>query len=530
MKRVSRWLARVCMAAVLLGAVGLEAVPVNAEEAEVSPLVIETPEKSPLVVETPENRVQTYECGVAQNFVLNIRNTSTARIENIVVAPVLKDKGEEWPFVTNYQRYEARLQGLNPSGTEGDAGSVEFEFTQRDDAGAARYQLTFQITAGVVTADEEGQEKIQNITEEKSFYVNTSEKKEDAEEPDKNQEGNSDGNPEGGMMLEAGGFDTGEPSYVSGGGGSSSGNGSVPRVIVTGFTTNPGDVRAGSDFVLTVHLKNTSKKTKVSNMLFELQAPTEGKDEQTIAPAFLPTSGSNSIYMEGIPAGGTADISISLNAKSDLVQKPYEIGLSMKYEDSDAAQIEAGASLSIPVKQNVRFEFSEFEITPESIEVGSEANVSCNLYNLGRIKLYNVKAIFEGDSIKKEEVFLGNVEPGTSTAIDAMLEGTKASEGEGKVKMTLSYEDEAGTVSTAEESFNLMVTEVMESGSDMMMDGMMEEPKAGLPVVPIAVAAAVVIILIVVIVMKKKRKARKLLEEEEGLLDELDGPSEDEQQ
>ncbi len=270
MKRVSRWLARVCMAAVLLGAVGLEAVPVNAEEAEVSPLVIETPEKSPLVVETPENRVQTYECGVAQNFVLNIRNTSTARIENIVVAPVLKDKGEEWPFVTNYQRYEARLQGLNPSGTEGDAGSVEFEFTQRDDAGAARYQLTFQITAGVVTADEEGQEKIQNITEEKSFYVNTSEKKEDAEEPDKNQEGNSDGNPEGGMMLEAGGFDTGEPSYVSGGGGSSSGNGSVPRVIVTGFTTNPGDVRAGSDFVLTVHLKNTSKKTKVSNMLFEI--------------------------------------------------------------------------------------------------------------------------------------------------------------------------------------------------------------------------------------------------------------------
>ena len=29
MKRVSRWLARVCMAAVLFGAVGLEAVSVN---------------------------------------------------------------------------------------------------------------------------------------------------------------------------------------------------------------------------------------------------------------------------------------------------------------------------------------------------------------------------------------------------------------------------------------------------------------------------------------------------------------------
>ena len=58
MKRVSRWLARVCMAAVLFGAVGLEAVSVNAEEAPVSPVV----------VETPENRVQTYQCTERQDF------------------------------------------------------------------------------------------------------------------------------------------------------------------------------------------------------------------------------------------------------------------------------------------------------------------------------------------------------------------------------------------------------------------------------------------------------------------------------
>lgn len=66
----------------------------------------------------------------------------------------------------------------------------------------------------------------------------------------------------------------------------------------------------------------------------------------------------------------------------------------MKYEDSNASQIEASSSISIPVKQDARFEFSEFEITPESIAIGEEANVSCNLYNLGRIKLYNAKAIF----------------------------------------------------------------------------------------------------------------------------------------
>ena len=156
--------------------------------------------------------------------------------------------------------------------------------------------------------------------------------------------------------------------------------------------------------------------------------------------------------------------------------------------------------------------------------------MSCNLYNLGRIKLYNVKAIFEGSDIKKEEVFLGNLEPGSSTAIDAMLEGTKASEGEGKVKMTLSYEDEGGAASTPEESFNLIVTEAIDDGG-MMADSMMtEEPQAGLPIVPIAITAVIVLAVIAGMIIRKKRKARKLIEEEEGLLDELDGPSEDEQQ
>ena len=56
-----------------------------------------------------------------------------------------------------------------------------------------------------------------------------------------------------------------EPAVYSGGGsgsGGSSSDGSVPRVIVTGFDTNPAEVHAGSDFTLTIHLENTSKKQK----------------------------------------------------------------------------------------------------------------------------------------------------------------------------------------------------------------------------------------------------------------------------
>lgn len=505
MKRVSRWLMSLCIAAMLVGTVGI--LPAKAADAV-------------LKVTTPGNKVQTYQYQKAQDFVLNVANNSDQTLKNIKVEPVLKKNTDKWPFKTEYQSYEASIPELNA----GDSGSVKFNFTQRDDAGDKTYRLTF-----AVTAENESGEKVYD--DKATYSVNTSAKPESQKEDSKSDNsgqsagGSNDG---GNIDAYAGGVDNGDAVYSGGGGGEASGNGSVPRVIVTGFTTNPADVKAGSDFTLTLHLKNTSKSSRVGNMLFELEAPTEGSDEQTTAPAFLPSSGSNSIYLDGIAANGTADISIDLNAKADLVQKPYSINVSMKYEDANASQIEASSSISIPVKQDARFEFSEFEITPESIAIGEEANVSCNLYNLGRIKLYNAKAIFEGEDIKKNETFLGNLEPGSSTSIDVMLEGIQATQGDGQVKMTLSYEDEAGTVSTTEQTFNFTVTEATD---DAVVDEMPEENAAGgLPIVPIVLVILIIAGIVAAVVIKKKKKSQKLAEEEEDLLDELDGPSEDEHQ
>ena len=505
MKRVSRWLMSLCIAAMLVGTVGI--LPAKAADAV-------------LKVTTPGNKVQTYQYQKAQDFVLNVANNSDQTLKNIKVEPVLKKNTDKWPFKTEYQSYEASIPELNA----GDSGSVKFNFTQRDDAGDKTYRLTF-----AVTAENESGEKVYD--DKVTYSVNTSAKPESQKEDSKSDNsgqsagGSNDG---GNIDAYAGGVDNGDAVYSGGGGGEASGNGSVPRVIVTGFTTNPADVKAGSDFTLTLHLKNTSKSSRVGNMLFELEAPTEGSDEQTTAPAFLPSSGSNSIYLDGIAANGTADISIDLNAKADLVQKPYSINVSMKYEDANASQIEASSSISIPVKQDARFEFSEFEITPESIAIGEEANVSCNLYNLGRIKVYNAKAIFEGEDIKKNETFLGNLEPGSSTSIDVMLEGIQATQGDGQVKMTLSYEDEAGTVSTTEQTFNFTVTEATD---DAIVDEMPEENTTGrLPIIPIIIVILIIAGIVAAVVIKKKKKSQKLAEEEEELLDELDGPSEDEHQ
>ena len=465
-------------------------------------------------IESKDNKTLQYKPGESQKWTLVITNKTGQDLSNLSVSPDMGgENADAWPFKTDYQKYEQKIDTLKA----GEKTEISFDFVQRDDAGTRRYAIPFSVYKG---DDDEP------IATHK-LYVNTTEKP----QADNSQNQGDNGNGGDAMTASVG---NDEPAVYSGGGSGSSGSssdGSVPRVIVTGFDTNPAEVHAGSDFTLTIHLKNTSKKTKVQNMLFELEAPTEGTDEQTSAPAFLPTSGSNSIYLDGIKADGTADISITLNAKADLLQKPYSINLSMKYEDSQATQIDSSSSISIPVKQDARFEFSEFEISPQTIEVGGEANVMCSLYNLGRIKLYNAKARFEGNGIKKQEIFIGNVEAGATGSIDAMLEGEKVTNGNSKITMTLSYEDESGNISETTKDFELEVTEAVDD-SDMYMntDGDVDAGSSGFPVVPVVVVIVIIAGVVAAVVFVKKKKKKQMLNEEEELLDELDRSSEDERE
>lgn len=439
-------------------------------------------------IEIRQDKVPTYKAGETKKWEITVRNNTEKELKNITVSPDLGDDVKDWPFQTDYQKYESKIQALGA----GQEQKISFNLTQRDDVETTRYTIAFQISADGLEED------IQKL------YVNTTAR------------------PQENSSTDVGSISNSDATYSS---GDRSTSASVPRVIVTGFSTNPAEIHAGCDFTLTIYLKNTSKTTRVKNMFFDLTAPTEGSDEQTMAPAFLPTSGASSVYLEGIKANGTASISIQLNAKADLLQKPYSIELIMKYEDAEGSQIDASSGISIPVKQDARFEFSDFEITPEAISVGEEANVMCSLYNLGRTKLYNVKVRFEGNCIEKEEIFLGNIDSGATGYIDAMLEGSKATEGSEKVTMTLSYEDESGNVLEVEKELQLEVMDVAEE--EDMETGYMEEESKKFPVVLIVV---IVVVIAAVLLVIKKRKKKQILNEEEELLYELDGPSEDERQ
>ena len=482
-----------------------------------------------------------YKAGEKAELKINVINKGNVDAQDVTIIPVIKN-AEDWPFDLDMLNNERDL-GTVAAGSNQTAvwGSGDDKLTVRDDVTGKSYKLVFEITYN------DGEKVYQT---EKYVFVKTVAKEKPADQGGQGSQGGQNTEPQtpqGGQQDNSGGgVDTGDSGgtagdlgggmvynsepMTSGGGSGSVGDGSVPRVIVTGFDTEPGDVRAGTNFKLVVHLKNTSKRTAVSNMLFDFQAPSAGTDAAAEAPAFLPVSGSSTVYMEKIAAGGTQDISIDLNARADLVQKPYSISLSMKYEDSSAVQYEGQSSLAIPVKQEARFEFSEIQVSPDTVMAGEEANITCSLYNLGRVKMYNVKVRFEGDAIEGQELFLGNLDSGSTGTIDGIVTAVAESYEESNCRLILSYEDDAGNVSSVEQKFTMMVNPEEDFTDTGMMEMTEEDSSSPLPGILLAVAAVIVIGMILAAVLIRKKKRDKAAAEEEELMDEVERLTEDEHQ
>ncbi|MDY5649011.1 MAG: hypothetical protein SPF84_09620 [Lachnospiraceae bacterium] len=428
--------------------------------------------------------VATY--GQRVNVVLPIVNMAKETAYDVIVTPLLDTDPEVWPFDIEQSSYTVKLDALAGENVNGDAMArrqeITWNFKTRKDVTSGYKKIGFNV----------------QYTNSAGEQVNTT-----------------------------------LNTYVKAVGAPGSGKGdstSTPRLIVTGFETNPAEVKAGDAFNLVIHMKNTSKRTAISNVEFTLKAAAEGKDEDAVYEAFLPVAGSSTIYVESIPADGTTDISIDLKSKADLAQKPYVLNINMKYEDENLKEFTADSSVSIPVHQDARFEVSEPEVMPSAIEVGSESNIMFSIYNTGKTTLYNVSVRFEGDSISGGDAFVGNIQPGGTGQVDTMITGMAPTMDEGMIKAIISYEDNETNKTEVEKEISLFVSEpYYPEDMDMGMDMMEEEPK-GMP------AWAIVLIVLAVIaagaaaavIVRKKKKARaqSLLESE--LADSIGDESKDE--
>lgn len=425
------------------------------------------------------------------SIVVPIINLGSEELTDLVVSPVVSNDVKTWPFEpdsSSKTQSFAEIPG-NPFGGNFEAGmfarrELTWIFTVREDVLTGYYPITFQVwyTKAGVRCEE---------PVELTLYVYTQGK--------------------------AG------AAHIGGDDGAVE---SKPRIIVTGFETDPGEVYAGDTFTVTIHVKNTSRDKAVSNVLFDMQAVESGTEANTTYAVFLPTSGSSSVYTDSIAPGSEYDIKIEMTAKTDLSQKPYVITVSMKYDAGTDIDLTDEAKVSIPVLQEARYDTGTIEVMPGSVSLGNQSNVMFSIYNTGKTTFYNLQVKYEGDSVEGGDTFLGTLKPGETANVDSMLNAVALSDGNNTVKARITFEDESGNEVAFEREFELEVYEEVYEEPEFVDEPVEPEPENATVLIA-GIAAGVVVILgliIFLIVRKKKKKAAALKLEEDFLTpDQKDG-------
>lgn len=419
--------------------------------------------------------------------VLQIINHCNETLKDIVVTPQISTDPKVWPFEIEQTSYSIVIPGLPGNETSEtlyeNRQDIGWNFKVRSDVSSGYYELKFDVVYQRNGASEKA---------ELTSYVKIT------------------GSPEQDAKSDT------DPNTKT----------STPRIIVTGFETNPAQVFAGDTFTLTLHVQNTSTETAVSNILFELEAASGGSDSSQavagVAP-FLPTSGSSTIFYNSIAPGATIDISIEMTARADLSQKPYVLNVSMDYEDDKANPYKQTANVSIPIYQEAKFEVGSIEIAPNSIATYEQSNIMFSIYNTGKTTLYNVQVKFDEDVLTGGDVYLGKLDPGATGSVDTMV--TAVATNDGTITAHISYEDESGNVATMDKDMELYIYEMNydddNMGGDtyddpsMWQDDTTNSGSNNKMIYMIAgIAAGVIIIaVIVIIVVKKKSKKKKMLQE-----------------
>ena len=400
------------------------------------------------------------------NFDVNVRNTGYKTAYDVRVDMELSEDITKFPFELNDGNYDRQMGNMNPDQTV----AVPFSMAVREKAKSGYYPIKFKIR---YRENENG-----NFAApiEDTFYVRVYGKDEDD-------------------SLDS---DAGENERTK------------ARIIVDSFETDPAEIYAGQDFTLKVRMKNASSSITASNILFTFES-----EAVSDSPVFTTVNGSNSVVVNSLAPGASDTLTMKFSSSPTAEQRSYTITINEQYDSPEFKNAKEAVKIAVGLKQEARLNTGTIEVMPDAISVGEESNVMFSINNTGKVMLYNVNAVFEADSIQKNEAYVGNIEPGKSGNVDTMVSGIAPTMDDGKVKLSITYEDENGKVSTVEKEIQLMVNDnqsMDDNIDDTWTDDVVEpEPsttdKMKKFAVPAGIAGVVLVVVILVVIKRKKKKA-----------------------
>lgn len=401
------------------------------------------------------------------NFDVNVRNTGYKTAYDVRVDMELSEDITKFPFEINDGNYDRQMGNMNPDQTV----AVPFSMAVREKAKSGYYPIKFKIR---YRENENG-----NFAApvEDTFYVRVY-GKDEADSLDS---------------------EAGENERTK------------ARIIVDSFETDPAEIYAGQDFTLKVRMKNASNSIAASNILFTFESETVSD-----SPVFTTVNGSNSVVVNSLAPGASDTLTIKFSSSPTAEQRSYTITINEQYDSPEFKNAKEAVKIAVGLKQEARLNTGTIEVMPDAISVGEESNVMFSINNTGKVMLYNVNAVFEADSIQKNEAYVGNIEPGKSGNVDTMINGIAPTTDDGKVKLSITYEDENGKVSTVEKEIQLMVNDdqsMDESNVDdtWNSDDVQPEPsttdKLKHLAIPVGIVGVVLAAVILVVIRRKKKKA-----------------------
>ena len=401
------------------------------------------------------------------NFDVNVRNTGYKTAYDVRVDMELSEDITKFPFEINDGNYDRQMGNMNPDQTV----AIPFSMAVREKAKSGYYPIKFKIR---YRENENG-----NFAApvEDTFYVRVY-GKDEADSLDS---------------------EAGENERTK------------ARIIVDSFETDPAEIYAGQDFTLKVRMKNASNSIAASNILFTFES-----EAVSDSPVFTTVNGSNSVVVNSLAPGASDTLTIKFSSSPTAEQRSYTITINEQYDSPEFKNAKEAVKIAVGLKQEARLNTGTIEVMPDAISVGEESNVMFSINNTGKVMLYNVNAVFEADSIQKNEAYVGNIEPGKSGNVDTMINGIAPTTDDGKVKLSITYEDENGKVSTVEKEIQLMVNEdqsMDESNVDdtWSSDDVQPEPsttdKLKHLAIPVGIVGVVLAAVILVVIRRKKKKA-----------------------
>lgn len=274
-----------------------------------------------------------------------------------------------------------------------------------------------------------------------------------------------------------------------------------PRVMVSNYSIEEGEVLAGQPFTLNITLKNTASSA-VRNL--KLTIATEQGE-------LLPLEGAGTAYVAKIDANGEEQISFSMKAIDGLEEKSYKITLKTEYEGSNGVEYTVDESVFIPVTLKQRVSVTDIFLPDSGLELGDTVEISASINNLGDGPLYNVTVQVSGENVEETRSYIGNIESGKSGILDVLTKASSISQIGDKNKLIISYEDRAGNLYKEEAEFMVSVAQPVYENLELVKTtpdstGMMKVILW--IIVGIAVLAAVVWL-----VIKRRKKKKSILEE-----------------